>query len=67
MTDDHDPGSRPHVEQDESARTERAELLEAQDRRSARGALKGVIDLSGDWDSAETNEAIARDFGLQKL
>ncbi len=32
--------------------------------RKARGSLRGKLVLSEDWDSAETNEAIARDFGL---
>ena len=38
--------------------------LEPRTRRTARGSLAGRIDLSGDWDSDETNEAVARDFGL---
>ncbi|MBL7258909.1 type II toxin-antitoxin system Phd/YefM family antitoxin [Paractinoplanes lichenicola] len=28
------------------------------------GSLAGQVDLSGDWDSAETNAEIARDFGV---
>lgn len=32
-------------------------------RRTARGSLRGKITFAGDWDSAETNAAIARDFG----
>ena len=33
-------------------------------RRSGWGSLKGKIVLSDGWDSRETNEDIARDFGL---
>jgi prevent-host-death family protein len=33
-------------------------------RRRGRGSLKGRIVLNEDWDSPETNEAIARDFGM---
>ena len=32
--------------------------------RKARGTLRGKLVLSDDWDSAETNAVIARDFGL---
>jgi prevent-host-death family protein len=32
--------------------------------RTARGSLRGKLTLSDDWDSTETNTAIARDFGL---
>jgi len=32
--------------------------------RAGRGSLRGTLVLADDWDSAETNEAIARDFGL---
>jgi hypothetical protein len=32
--------------------------------RSGRGSLRGQIVASDDWDSAEVNESIARDFGL---
>lgn len=32
--------------------------------RTGRGSLRGKIDLAADWDSAETNSAIAADFGL---
>jgi len=32
--------------------------------RTGRGSLRGTLVLAEDWDSAETNEAIARDFGL---
>lgn len=33
-------------------------------RRTGRGSLRGRLHLADDWDSAEVNEAIARDFGL---
>ena len=33
-------------------------------RRTRRGSLAGRLVLTGDWDSAEVNEAIAQDFGL---
>jgi prevent-host-death family protein len=33
-------------------------------RRTGRGVLAGQIVAADDWDSAETNDAIARDFGL---
>ena len=33
-------------------------------RRTGRGSLAGRLELSGDWDSPEVNEAIARDFGV---
>ena len=32
--------------------------------RTKRGSLRGKITFTGDWDSAETNESIARDFGM---
>jgi prevent-host-death family protein len=32
--------------------------------RTAIGSLAGQLDLSGDWDSAQTNADIAADFGL---
>lgn len=32
--------------------------------RTAIGSLAGQLDLSGDWDSAATNAAIAAEFGL---
>jgi prevent-host-death family protein len=32
-------------------------------RRTGRGSLAGRLILAGDWDSAEVNEAISRDFG----
>jgi prevent-host-death family protein len=34
-------------------------------RRTGRGALAGQIVAADDWDSPETNDAIARDFGLE--
>ena len=33
-------------------------------RRTGRGSLAGQIHRADDWDSAETNEGIARDFGV---
>jgi prevent-host-death family protein len=32
--------------------------------RSGRGSLRGRLIVADDWDSPETNEAIAKDFGL---
>jgi prevent-host-death family protein len=32
--------------------------------RTGRGSLRGSLVLTEDWDSAEVNEAIARDFGM---
>lgn len=32
--------------------------------RTAIGSLAGHVDLSGDWDSPETNAEIAADFGI---
>jgi prevent-host-death family protein len=32
--------------------------------RTSRGSLKGQLVLGDDWDSPETNEQIARDFGV---
>ncbi|MEV4497065.1 type II toxin-antitoxin system prevent-host-death family antitoxin [Micromonospora arborensis] len=32
--------------------------------RTAVGSLAGKLDLSGDWDSLETNAEIATDFGI---
>jgi prevent-host-death family protein len=32
--------------------------------RPGRGSLRGKFVASADWDSAEVNESIARDFGL---
>jgi prevent-host-death family protein len=32
--------------------------------RTGRGSLRGQVVLADDWDSAETNDAIASDFGL---
>ena len=34
--------------------------------RTAIGSLAGQVDLSGDWDSPQTNAEIAADFGLGK-
>lgn len=33
-------------------------------RRTARGSLRGHLAYADDWDSPETNEAIASEFGL---
>jgi prevent-host-death family protein len=33
-------------------------------KRTGRGSLAGRLVLSDDWDSPETNDAIARDFGI---
>ena len=33
-------------------------------RRTGRGSLRGKIAFADDWDAPETNDAIARDFGL---
>jgi prevent-host-death family protein len=33
-------------------------------RRTGRGSLRGLLELTPDWDSPEVNEAIADDFGL---
>jgi prevent-host-death family protein len=33
-------------------------------RRTGRGSLRGRLAVAEDWDSAEVNETIARDFGL---
>jgi prevent-host-death family protein len=38
--------------------------LDSSVRRSRRGSLRGKIAFADDWDSVETNEAIARDFGI---
>lgn len=32
--------------------------------RTGRGSLRGQLIFEPDWDSSETNETIARDFGL---
>ena len=32
--------------------------------RTAVGSLAGQVDLSGDWDSPQTNAEIAADFGI---
>ena len=34
--------------------------------RTARGSLRGTLVLAPDWDSDDTNAAIARDFGLMQ-
>jgi prevent-host-death family protein len=33
-------------------------------KRTGRGSLRGRLVAAPDWDSAEVNEAIARDFGV---
>jgi prevent-host-death family protein len=33
--------------------------------RTAIGSLAGQVDLTGDWDSPETNAEIAADFGMR--
>lgn len=33
--------------------------------RTALGSLAGQLDLSGDWDSPQTNAEIAADFGIR--
>jgi prevent-host-death family protein len=33
-------------------------------RRTGRGSLRGLLELTPDWDSPEVNEAIADDFGM---
>jgi prevent-host-death family protein len=38
--------------------------LPAKVRRQGRGSLKRVLSLADDWDSADVNDSIARDFGL---
>ncbi|HEX6871123.1 MAG TPA: type II toxin-antitoxin system prevent-host-death family antitoxin [Micromonosporaceae bacterium] len=35
-------------------------------KRTARGSLRGAIAFAEDWDSAETNAAIAQEFGLNE-
>ncbi|MBV9382009.1 MAG: hypothetical protein JOY82_22170 [Streptosporangiaceae bacterium] len=37
--------------------------LTRQVSRRGRGSLRGKLVLAADWDSAEVNDAIARDFG----
>lgn len=32
--------------------------------RAGRGSLRGTLVVAEDWDSPETNEAIAREFGV---
>ncbi|HEX6469797.1 MAG TPA: type II toxin-antitoxin system prevent-host-death family antitoxin [Streptosporangiaceae bacterium] len=34
-------------------------------KRAGRGSLRGKLVLADDWDSPETNAAIAADFGLE--
>lgn len=34
-------------------------------RRHGRGSLRGRLVLAADWDSADVNESIAADFGIQ--
>lgn len=38
--------------------------LDSSVRRTKRGSLRGKVTLADDWDSAETNESIAHDFGM---
>jgi prevent-host-death family protein len=38
--------------------------IRRQVHRTAGGSLKGVLVLDDEWDSPETNEQIARDFGM---
>ncbi len=38
--------------------------LERRTNRTAIGSLAGQVDLSGDWDSPQTNAEIAADFGV---
>ena len=38
--------------------------LESSVRRTKRGSLRGKVMLADDWDSTETNESVARDFGM---
>lgn len=38
--------------------------LDSAVRRTARGSLRGNVTFADDWDSPETNDALARDFGL---
>lgn len=38
--------------------------LDSSVRRTKRGSLRGRVTLADDWDSADTNESIARDFGM---
>jgi prevent-host-death family protein len=38
--------------------------LTRQTKRSGRGSLRGQLVYAEDWDSPQTNEAIAREFGL---
>ncbi|MGC4851710.1 prevent-host-death protein [Micromonospora sp. DT15] len=34
--------------------------------RISRGSLRGALDLTGNWDSDEVNDEIARCFGLSE-
>jgi prevent-host-death family protein len=38
--------------------------LDSAVRRTGRGSLREKITFADDWDSAETNKGLARDFGL---
>lgn len=38
--------------------------LDTNVRRTGRGSLRGMIAFADDWDAPETNDALARDFGL---
>jgi prevent-host-death family protein len=40
--------------------------LERKARRAGRGALRGVLVVTDDWDSPEVNEQIADDFGMPR-
>jgi hypothetical protein len=33
-------------------------------QRHGRGSLKGALQLTGDWDSPEVDDAVAHDFGV---
>ncbi len=39
--------------------------LRSRVHRRGRGSLRGRVRLAADWDSEETNAAIAADFGLE--
>jgi prevent-host-death family protein len=41
-----------------------AKIIPLRVNRTAIGSLAGQVDLSGDWDSAQTNADIAADFGI---
>ena len=49
---------------DESGARMPLQSVRPQAIRSGRGSLRGLIVRSGDWDSPEVNDSIARDFGL---